>query len=169
MTCPCSSRFDVRLARPSDYAAFKKLLDVGKHPAFIGKATMMRNASQGGAIFYEFERQRIAVSLVNPRYGILLALNVHPAHRGHGLGAAIVRFLIPNFVRAIEDKVEWFEMLGYRRIGKMKRGISLNTQVLARAALFDLAGNLRKAWCNDFDTANNSGEALVPRKEKDHV
>jgi hypothetical protein len=76
----------------------------------------------------------------------LLALNVIPSHRGHGLGAAIVRFLIPNFVRAIETKVKWFEKLGYKRIGKMKKGISLNTQVLARAALFDLAGNLQKAW-----------------------
>jgi N-acetylglutamate synthase-like GNAT family acetyltransferase len=154
MICLCSSRFDVRLARESDYAAFKKLLDAGKHPAFIGKSTMMRNASQGGAIFYEFAGQRVAVSLVNPRLGILLALNVHPAHRGHGLGAAIVRFLIPNFVRAIEDKAPWFERLGYRRIGKMKRGISLNTQVMARTALFDLAGNLRKAWGSDFCTAN---------------
>jgi hypothetical protein len=67
-----------------------------------------------------------------------------------------VRFLIPNFVRAIEDKVPWFEWLGYRRIGKMKRGISLNTQVLARAALFDLAGNLRKAWGADLGTANSA-------------
>ena len=161
MTCLCSSRFDVRLARESDYAAFKKLLDEGRHPAFIGKSTMTRNASQGGAIFYEFAGQRIAVSLVNPRYGILLALNVHPSHRGHGLGAAIVRFLIPNFVRAIESKCEWFESLGYRRIGKMKRGISLNTQVMARVALFDLAGNLRKAWGADFGKANGESEALT--------
>lgn len=84
--------------------------------------------------------------MINPHYGILTALNVLPAHRGHGLGSAMVRFLIPNFVRCIESKIEFFERLGYIRIGKMKTGIRLNTQIMARAALFDLAGNLKKAW-----------------------
>lgn len=111
---------------------------------------MMRNANNGGALFYELDGAAVAVSLINPHYGILLALNVRPEHRGHGLGDAIVKFLVPNFVRAIESKVEWFERRGYKRIGKLKRGISLNTQLMARAALFSLAGNLRKAWAHDL-------------------
>jgi len=100
----------------------------------------------GGALMYQFENEAVAVSLINPHYGVLLALNVIPRHRQHGLGAAIVNFLVPNFVRAIESKVSWFERLGYKRIGKLKRGISLNTQLMARAALFDLAGKLAKVW-----------------------
>jgi GNAT superfamily N-acetyltransferase len=140
----------VRLARAADYAPWKKILDAGRHPAFIGKDTMMSNATNGGALFYELDGFAVAVSLINPHYGILLALNVRPEHRSHGLGAAIVNFLVPNFVRAIESKVEWFERLGYKRIGKLKRGISLNTQLMARAALFSLAGNLRKAWAHDL-------------------
>lgn len=88
----------------------------------------------------------IGVSMMNPHFGTLTALNVHPDHRGHGLGAAMVKFLVPNFVRAVEDKVMFFEKLGYRRIGNLKKGISLNTQVMTREALFHLAGNLRKAW-----------------------
>lgn len=140
----------MRLARAHEYPAWKKILDAGRHPAFIGKSTMMRNANNGGALFYELDGAAVAVSLINPHYGILLALNVRPEHRGHGLGDAIVKFLVPNFVRAIESKVEWFERRGYKRIGKLKRGISLNTQLMARAALFSLAGNLRKAWAHDL-------------------
>jgi GNAT superfamily N-acetyltransferase len=144
--CDCASRFNVRLARASDYPAFKKLLNAGSHPAFIGKNTMMRNSINGGALFYDLDGEAVAVSLINPHYGILLCLNVRKEHRGHGLGAAIVNFLMPNFVRALENKAPWFESLGYRRIGDLKRGIRLNTQVMARAALFDLAGKLTKAW-----------------------
>lgn len=109
---------------------------------------MKRNATNGGALFYELDGAAIAVSLVNPHLGILLALNVLPAHRAHGLGAAILSFLVPNFARVVESKIEWFERRGYKRIGKLKQGITLNTQVMARAALFSLAGNLRKAWTN---------------------
>jgi N-acetylglutamate synthase-like GNAT family acetyltransferase len=105
-----------------------------------------RIARNGGALFYEFDGEIVAISLINPRYGILNALNVSPTHREHGLGSAILNFLIPNFVRAIESKVSWFEKRGYRKIGKLKKGVSLNTQVMARSALFELAGNLRKAW-----------------------
>lgn len=125
------------------------MLDIGKHPAFIGSDTMTKNALNGGALFYDWNGAPIAVSLINPHYGILLALNVVPTHRAHGLGRAIVQFLMPNFIRAIESKVTYFERLGYRAVGKLKRGISLNTQLMARAALFSLAGKLAKAWSAD--------------------
>jgi GNAT superfamily N-acetyltransferase len=144
--CDCASRFEVRLARKEDYPEWKKLLDAGKHPAFIGRDSMQRNAENGGALLYDLDGRSVAASLVNPHLGILLALNVRKEHRGHGLGASIVNFLMPNFVRAIESKVEWFEGIGYKCVGELKWGISLNTQVMARAALFDLAGKLRKAW-----------------------
>lgn len=40
----------------------------------------------------------------------------------------------------------WFERLGYRRIGELKTGIALKTQIMVRGELIDLAGKLRKAW-----------------------
>jgi GNAT superfamily N-acetyltransferase len=138
----------VRLARSHDYPAWKAVLNAGRHPAFIGQETMRRNANNGGALFYEVDGEAVAVSLINPHFGILLALNVLPSHRSHGLGAAILDFLIPNFARVVEHKVPWFEKRGYKRIGRLKCGISLNTQLMARAELFDLAGKLSKVWGN---------------------
>ncbi len=146
----------MRLARAHEYPAWKKILDAGRHPAFIGKDTMMGNATNGGALFYELDGEAVAVSLINPHYGILLALNVRPEHRGHGLGDAILKYLVPNFARVVENKIEWFEKRGYRRIGKLKCGISLKTQVMARSALFSLAGNLRKAWAHDLPLNESS-------------
>ncbi len=142
--CDCAKAFEARLAREGDYKAFKKLLDQGKHPAFIGRDVFCRNAKNGGALLYYFSGELAGVSLINPHHGILLALNVHPAHRGHGLGRAIVNFLMPNFARVVEGKVGWFEGQGYVRVGKMKEGRRLNTQVMARGALFELAGRVRK-------------------------
>lgn len=147
-TCNCASRFDISLARIADYTEFKKLLDKGRHPAFIGRSNFECNCNNGGAIFYRLEGEVIAVSLINPHFGILLALNVHPAHRSHGLGAAVINFLVPNFARVVEHKVKWFEGRGYRRIGSLKKGISLNTQLMARAELFKLAGRLNRVWGN---------------------
>lgn len=107
---------------------------------------MQRNANNGGSLFYEFGGKAVAVSIVNPRFGILIALNVLPEHRSHGLGGAILRFLMPNFARVLENKVPWFEKQGYRSIGKPKLGVSLKTQVMVREALFGLAGKVSKAW-----------------------
>lgn len=144
--CDCATHFVVRLAREGDYAEWKRVFDRGRHPAFLGRGAMTRNARNGGALFYDYAGEPIAASLVNPRLGILLALNVLPAHRGHGLGAAIVQFLMPNFARVIESKIPWFERQGYKCIGGAHHGISLNSQVMVRSALISLVGNLQKAW-----------------------
>jgi GNAT superfamily N-acetyltransferase len=144
--CECYKKHKVKLARESDYVLFKKLLNIGRHPTFIGQQTMCRNAKNGGALFYEFENEIVAVSLINPHYGILLVLNVAPKHRGHGLGEAILNFLMPNFVRAIDNKVGWFEKRGYKKIGTPKKGLRYETQVMAREKLFTLAGKLKNIY-----------------------
>ena len=146
-SCGCAAGFTVVLAREGDYAEFKTVLSRGRHPAFIGRDLFERNARNGGALFYRFDTtNNVAVSLINARSGILIALNVVPQHRGHGLGGAILRFLVPNFARVVESKVPWFEANGYRAIGKLKQGISLRTQVMARAELFGLAGKIKAAF-----------------------
>jgi GNAT superfamily N-acetyltransferase len=144
--CECAKRFVVRLARGEDYKEFKRILNRAKYPAFIGRELMAHNANNGGALFYEFQNEVIAVSLLNPHYSILLALGIVPEHRSHGLGTAIFNFLVPNFVRVVEHNVPWVAHLGYRAVGKLKRGVKFNTQVMVREALFDLADNLQKAW-----------------------
>jgi GNAT superfamily N-acetyltransferase len=145
-SCHCQSKVEIKLARGEEYSIFKKVLNVGRHPAFIGKKTMQRNANNGGALFYIFENKIIAVSLINPHYGILLVLNVIPEHRGHGLGEAILNFLMPNFIRAIDYKISYFEKRGYRKIGDPKQGRRFKTQIMARTNLFSLCGKLNKIW-----------------------
>jgi len=161
MKCDCANRFEVRLARATDYKPFKRTLDIGRHPAFIGRDCFTGNSVNGGALLYFLDDEIVAVSLINPHYGILLALNVTPPHRSHGLGAAIVRFLIPNFARVVESKVPWFEHLGYRKIGELKKGRRLNTQIMARIALFSLAGKLQNLRRNMPETAKRPDKIVA--------
>lgn len=94
-------------------------------------------------MMYQYQNESVAVSLINPHYGILLVLNVHPNHRSHGLGRAIMNFLIPNFARVIETKIKWFESCGYIGIGELKQGLRYKTQIMARKELFTLAGRIK--------------------------
>jgi hypothetical protein len=50
-------------------------------------------ARNGGATVFMFAGEDIAVTVVNPKFNTLLVLNVLPAHRKHGMGAAILRYL----------------------------------------------------------------------------
>jgi len=142
--CNCSKAFSVKLCRPQDYKIFKRILDQGNHPAFIGRDTFERNAVQGGALIYEFENEPAACSLIGIHFGSLVALNVSKKHRGHGLGQAIVNFLMPNFARVIEDRISFFEKCGYVKIGDLKNGITLKTQIMVRQNLIGLAGRLQR-------------------------
>lgn len=82
----------------------------------------------------------LACAVINPRLNSLLVLNVVPSHRSHGLGRAVVAYLQCNFARVLESAVPFFETCGYAPIGKLKRGNSLNTQVMVRRSLLTLAG-----------------------------
>lgn len=144
--CNCAAEFSVRLVRSDEYAIFKKTLDVGRHPAFIGRQSFERYATNGGALLYYHREKIVAASLINPRMSVLIALNVHPEHRSHGLGSAIIRFLMPNFARVLESRISFFEKLGYVKIGSLKKGISLNTQIMANEKLFHLSGRLKNLW-----------------------
>jgi len=149
--CRCFREFKIILGREEDYKIFKDILNKGKHPVFIGRDMYANNARNGGAQLYEYEDEIVAVSLVNPHYGILLVLNVAPEHRGHGMGEAVLNYLMPNYIRALESKIEYFRKRGYVCIGEMKKGRSLNTQVMARSNLFQLAGRLRKIYQSSSD------------------
>ena len=108
MTCRCAETFSVRLGRPHDRREFKRLMDRVRFPTFLGPRVIEGNAVNGGLNFYEYGATACAATLVNPRLSVLLALGVVPEHRRHGLGAAVVAYLRPNFARVIEGRDEWF-------------------------------------------------------------
>lgn len=143
--CDCAHNFRLHLLRPDEYRRVKRLLDIGKHPTYIGPELYKRAALQGGVVVYSFGGVDVAVSIINPRLGNMTVLCVAPDHRGHGLGSAIVRYLIPNFVRALESSAGWFAKLGYLPVCT-KRGRTLNTTIMVRGELLKLAGRLRTAW-----------------------
>ena len=79
---------------------------------------------------------------------VLLVLNVDPHHRSHGLGTAILQYVQANFARVLESAVPFFERNGYTKAGELKRGNSLNTQVMIKSSLIPLAGRLCKLYAN---------------------
>ncbi len=143
MDCDCSRNFLVEIGRETDYRRMKTLLNTGRHPSFVGQSTCRSSAQQGGLIFATLEGVDVAVGLVKPAKSVFIALNVHPAHRSHGLGTAFLHYLRPNFARVIERNVPWFESRGYVPLGQMKQGKSLKTQIMVRGELIPLAGRLR--------------------------
>lgn len=140
--CDCARRFLTRVGRCNEYARAKTLLNQGRHPAFIGRSTYDRCARDGGALFFTVGTTDVAVALVNAKNSTLLALNVHPEHRGHGLGAAVIQFLRPNFARVIDTKVDWFTTRGYLPVGAPKQGRTHQTQVMVRSELRELSGRV---------------------------
>lgn len=126
-----------------DYKLATRFLSRADYPAWFGPTAFRRYITNGGGFWFHFRGEAAAVGILNPRLSSLGALAVAREHRGHGLGKAIVEFLQPNFVRAIEDKVPFFEKLGFVPVGAMKQGIRLNVQVMCRKSLFGLAGRLK--------------------------
>lgn len=144
-----------------DYAGFKRELDRGKHPTFIGKKMFERYAMNGGAIrFVSEDGACVAVVLINPRNSCLQALNVSPRFRGSGIGSEIMDYLIPNWVRAIDSKKEWFQRLGYKQVGQPKQGRQLKTWIMVREKLITLAGNISIA----LSTTSNENESSQTQK-----
>jgi len=144
LICTCATHLLVRGGRQGEYKAAKSLLNAGRHPAFIGRDVLVRNARNGGLFFAQHDGVDIAVALVNPRVSTLLVLNVHPDHRSHGLGRAFLEFVRPNFARVVENAVPWFEKNGYIAIGDMKQGRTLRTQIMVRGELPALAGRIQR-------------------------
>ena len=127
-----------------EYSRVKRLLNVGKHPTFIGRNMVERWAKNGGLLLFCWGDQDVGVMLVNPRKNVLMVMNVLPAHRGHGLGAAMLNYAMPNWVRAVESAVPFFLAHGYTSVGALKRGRALNTRVMVRAKLMTLAGRVAR-------------------------
>ena len=103
---------------------------------------MLVSTRNGGCTIFRHANQDIAVSIVNPMKNVLLVLTVDPLHRSHGLGTAILKYVQANFARVLESAVPFFERNGYTKVGELKTGKSLNTQVMIKSSLIALAGRI---------------------------
>ena len=139
----------------------------GKHPTFIGRSTVLTATRNGGAFVFTLGGEDIAAAIVNPSLNCLTVLNVAPEHRGHGLGAAVLRFLQCNFARVLESAVPFFESNGYTSRGKLKTGKRLKTQVMVKSSLLTLAGRVSKIFqayktCQQDDRRTNLPTKIAP-------
>ena len=150
--CLCQSESQVSGMVLDDYKAAGRFLSRNEYPAWFGPMAFHRYITNGGGFWFHYQGIPVGVGILNPRLSSLGALAVAKEHRGHGLGTAIVEFLQPNFVRAVEDKVLYFEKLGFVPVGKMKKGIRLKVQVMCRKSLFHLAGRLKKQLVRASDS-----------------
>ena len=130
------------MARSDEYARAKAILNVGRHPTFVGKSMYASSVRNGGGTFFTVNGRDAAVSLVQPRTNCLQVLCVAPGFRKAGLGKAIVAYLSVNFARVIESAVPFFERCGFVSIGKMKQGKRWKTQIMVLGSLRQLAGRV---------------------------
>lgn len=151
--CECATKYypEVLGANVDDYKRLRRLLDKGKHPTFIGFEMFRRKAENGGCIIFTFGDIDCATAIVNARKNCLLALNVTPDHRGHGLGSSVVNYIKPTWARVVEFRVPWFEKLGYVKIGTPKKGRKFITWVMVRKETMALSGRLKSI----FESKNN--------------
>lgn len=140
--CNCASTFNVRLIKPDEAHMFKGLVNRWGHPTYVGPNMVERHARNGGAILAMHKGSPAAAALVNPRTNVGLVLNVHPQHRGHGLGRAVVAYICPNFWRVVEHAVPFFEREGYTKLGHGHQGRKLITYIMAHKRVMNLAGRV---------------------------
>lgn len=151
--CECATKYYPEVLAPTmdGYKRAKRLFDKGQHPTFIGFDMFRRNAENGGCIIFTFNGVDCSTVIVNAKKNCLLALNVNPDHRGHGLGSSVVNYIKPTWARVIEFRVPWFENLDYVKIGTPKKGRKFITWVMVRKETMALAGRLRSI----FEPKNN--------------
>ena len=129
-------RFDrLTIADKLYYERVKKVLDKSKHPGFLGREVVFRCAERGVVIVAALDDQDVGVVLVDHKH-TLGTLSVIPGARKHGVGGALVREARPfaRFVKAIADRVGYFERLGYRPCGAPTIGAAgkMLTQLMER-------------------------------------
>ena len=130
--------------RTNEYRRAKAILNVGRHPTFVGRGLYGSCARNGGAIFFTVDGQDAAVALISARSNCLLVLCVAPAFRNRGLGAAVVAYCQVSFARVIESAVPFFERCGFISVGEPKMGKRWKTQIMCLKSLTELAGRLSR-------------------------
>ena len=103
-----------------DYDRAKSVLNKANHPGFVGRELFYRCATTGKACVAVLDGKDVGVALIVKER--LQALSVAVAAQGSGVGQALMRRLQPRWVNAIEERVGFFERLGYKRFGSPKIG-----------------------------------------------
>lgn len=125
------------------YVIFKRVLNQSRFPTFVGIETYIRCAREGGA-FALFECDEIsAAALVKTKNSTLMCLSVLKNRQKVGIGSFFVNFLKPNWIRAVESAIPFFESLGYISVGDLKQGRSLKTQIMVRSDILSLGDRVR--------------------------
>jgi GNAT superfamily N-acetyltransferase len=141
------------------YRRVNRFLTRNKHPTYIGRSTMASAGQNGGLFIFRRGIEDVAIAIINPRLGVLQVLNVAKEFRSKGVGDAVLKFLKPNFVRAIESAVAWFERRGYKPLGKWKQGRRYRTRVMVRENLITLVGRIWKVFGNGTNSHQKKGKA----------
>lgn len=132
--------------KSTEYRRFKHVLNAAKHPTFIGRQQVASAIRNGGGLVFTFEGEDVAVALVNPRLNVIVVLSVTASHQGHGMGSAVLKYLQANFARVVESAAAFFERNGYVKIGELKQGRKLRTQIMVRKDLIGLAGRIARIF-----------------------
>jgi GNAT superfamily N-acetyltransferase len=146
MTCRCASEAQVRPLHAAEaYNRITYVLHWGpkrfQHPRFVGRSEVTKRATNGGVSIVTHRGEDVAASVVNTRLSILNTLHVVGAHRGHGLGAALLAHLDPCWVRAIDGSQDWFAARGYHPVGVDDAG-RRRVHIMVAVGVADLAGSL---------------------------
>lgn len=146
--CDCNIGFGLSVGSPDrvSYKRMKRVLDLGKHPTFIGFDMSTHHARNGGLIIFTYQNKDVGVAMMNTRVNCLLVLNVIPEHRSHGLGTAIIRYTTPTWVRAIDSAKPYFEKLGFTSVGDQKQGRRFMTQIMVKSTLLSLGGRVTRIF-----------------------
>lgn len=127
------------LLSPGDYERAKAVLNKARHPGFVGRELFYRCATAGQCVIARVEDADAGVALITK--GKLQALSVDRAFQGRGVGQALIGHTQPRFVQATEERVGWFEKLGYERLGAPKIGANGKhaTQLMHRSGAEPMA------------------------------
>lgn len=128
-------KIDMEIGGENEYGRAKRILDKGKHPAFVGRNTIISHARNGGLFFAVCEEKDIGIVVLNPKKNNLLVLNILPEYRGKGIGKFLVDYFKSNFARVIETKVDFFTKRGYVPLGKPKKGKKYLTYIMIRESI----------------------------------
>lgn len=105
---------------PDDYDRAKSILNKARHPGFVGRELFYRCATAGVCCVAVVDGLDCGVALVAKEK--LQALSIVAVGQGKGVGSALMRRLRPRWVSAIQERVSFFERLGYKPFGPPKVG-----------------------------------------------
>ena len=156
-TCKCGHKHVAvapRNSKPSrrtrdEYRRVKKILDSGKHPTFIGRQRVLVSTRNGGCTIFRYANRDIACEHRQP-YEKRAAWSSMSTH-ATALTDLALRFCNtckPTSHACWNPPFRFSSATAIQKSAELKRGNSLNTQVMIKSSLIPLAGRLCKLYAN---------------------